>query len=425
MKLYVVFFALLIGLMQEPISAYTFEYRNASLIERPGMMQKTIDGLPLKGKKILLLYTGAGIKGGTRSYKISLYQHLLWDGFESVFFLVNNPEIQDELDTLKLPYYLCSTRYRCGTSQYNADVLACLHEVCQKEPIGIVNANREQEVAWGKQIACEHCVKLVLTLHVDNLHAKKFLRGIDGVLGVSPQIAQLVALENKRQRFGIKTVSWGAPFFNAQRFLDYAPLKESRFEFFKKNFGIMVADVPIVCMVANFLPQKGWKDHTTLLNAIKKLSVDKKLPVQLLLAGGGSRMKEMRDLARSLGIANQVFFLDYTSLVPDVLNYSDIKVVSSKNEAFCIALLEAALLKKPLIGTRGTGMENIVKHGQTGLLFDKGDADDLADKIALLLNNKSLCRELGEHAYAYVVENYLPELSLKRIETFYMDVLGY
>ena len=66
------------------IAAYVFEYKNASsnnVLSNGSMMHHS-----LSGKKILLLYTGFGIKGGTRSYKINLYEYLIKDGFDVVFF---------------------------------------------------------------------------------------------------------------------------------------------------------------------------------------------------------------------------------------------------------------------------------------------------------------------------------------------------
>ncbi len=404
-----------LGCIQIALPSCTLELKNPKAAIERSICQ------PLKGKKILLLYTSDGVKGGTRSYKVSLYQYLIKDGFDPVFFLVNNPEMQEELDELKLPYYLCKIKGKRLRARDNREILACIDRVCAIEPIGIINANREREVVWGKLLARKHHVKVVLTLHVDNLQTKDFLQGLDGVLGVSPQIAQLVAEQNEIKRLGIKVINWSAPFFNSKSFLEYEP-KETKEAFFCKNFGITLTSAPVVCMVGNFL-SAAWKDHPTLLNAMKILVQDRGLAVQLLLAGDGPLLEEMRNMAKTLGLENHVFFLGYTRKIADIVHFSDIKVVASKNESFCIALLEAALLRKPLIGTRGTGMGNIIKDGETGLLFAKGNAKDLADKIEFFLKDKSARNFFGAQAYNYVTENFLPEISIKKIENFYCEVL--
>ena len=78
----------------------------------------------------------------------------------------------------------------------------------------------------------------------------------------------------------------------------------------------------------------------------------------------------------------------------------------------------------PLIGTAGTGMENVIKHGKTGLLFKKGDVQDLADKIEKLLKDTKLQKKLTDNAFDFVCENFLPEIGLKKIINFYLNVMG-
>lgn len=50
------------------------------------------------------------------------------------------------------------------------------------------------------------------------------------------------------------------------------------------------------------------------------------------------------------------------------------------------AILEAFAYKTPVIATRLGGMAELVRHGENGLLFEPGDADDLARQIRLLLS---------------------------------------
>ena len=335
---------------------------------------------------------------------------------------MNNRDVQIELDKRYLSYYLCTTTTKHSSSQYGNEIVECLYKICNQESIGIINANRELEVRWAQRLAHHYPVKVVLTLHVDNLHTKKWLYGLDGVFCVSPHIAKLVTEQNKRNHLNIKIIDWGAPFFDAKKFLEYVPQK-SRDEFFHENFGIVLTNTPVICMVGNFLSAQ-WKDHPTLLKAIAMLKHKRGVLLQLLLVGDGHLRKEMQTMAKKLCIEKEVFFLGYTQLVPDILHYSDISVVASKNEAFCIALLESALLKKPLIGTQGTGMENIINDGITGLLFKKGNFIDLADKIEFLIKNLLLQKKFGDNAYDYVNTHFLPQISIKKMEKFYCTVMG-
>jgi glycosyltransferase involved in cell wall biosynthesis len=376
-----------------------------------------------KEQKVLLLYTGQGVKGGSRTYKINLYKYLKRENFPISFFLVNNPEIQEELKYFNLPFYLCVTSARDQTVKYYADILAALKNILDTEQISIINCNTPREVSLIKELrecSQKHPFSIVLTLHVDGLENSSCLKDIDGVIAVSPQIEQKIKKINKQKNLNIKTIDWCPPFFDAERFLKFKP-EYSRKDFFKKNFNIDILDSPIICMIGNFL-KNNWKDCPTLFNAIKKIIFDYKIPVQLILAGDGPLINQAERLVKNLKISEYVHFLGYTQLIPELLFHSDINVLVSHNEAFGIAILEAALMKKPIVGTKDTGMENVIKDKITGLLFEKEEANDLAQKIMLLLKNKKLCEYLENSVYLYVRENFMPEGSIKKIKNFYLKV---
>ena len=56
-------------------------------------------------------------------------------------------------------------------------------------------------------------------------------------------------------------------------------------------------------------------------------------------------------------------------------------------------------LKKPIIGTNGGAVPEIIKNGVSGLIFKPGDAQDLAEKIKLLFSDFQKRREMGEEGY--------------------------
>ena len=169
---------------------------------------------------------------------------------------------------------------------------------------------------------------------------------------------------------------------------------------------------------------RSYKDHPVLLKAVAELVYKRKINVQVMLAGQGPSLETIKTLAKQLNISKNIYFLGATDLIPELFYHSNIKVLASKSEAFGIVLLEAALMRCPLIGTKDTGMENVIKHGDTGLLFKKGDAQDLADKIENLLNDTKLQKRLADNAFSFVCENFLPKVGIEKIINFYLDVLG-
>jgi glycosyltransferase involved in cell wall biosynthesis len=142
-----------------------------------------------------------------------------------------------------------------------------------------------------------------------------------------------------------------------------------------------------------------------------------------MFAGDGTRRQDVQALVNRLHLQNYVHFLGYTTCIPELLYYTDIKVLAGEKEGFGIALLEAAFMKKPLVGTRGTGMESIIKHEKTGLLFRRGDDEDLALQLKCLIDNPTFRKQLGQEAYAFALSNYSTERCLYNTLAFYTRVL--
>ena len=98
--------------------------------------------------------------------------------------------------------------------------------------------------------------------------------------------------------------------------------------------------------------------------------------------------------------------------LPKYYRDADIFILGSSDlnptqvEGFGIVLVEANLMKKPVIGSRGTGMEEIIIPGYNGLLVDMKNASEVATAIESLLIDKQKALLLGENGYKHVIENF-------------------
>jgi glycosyltransferase involved in cell wall biosynthesis len=87
--------------------------------------------------------------------------------------------------------------------------------------------------------------------------------------------------------------------------------------------------------------------------------------------------------------------MGFTDDVWPVYRAFDCKVLASENingipfEGVPQALLEAMYCECPVIGSKTGGIPDIIRHGATGLLFDPGDADTLAQQITETLSRKA------------------------------------
>ena len=75
-----------------------------------------------------------------------------------------------------------------------------------------------------------------------------------------------------------------------------------------------------------------------------------------------------------------------------------------------LTLLEAQLMKKPVIATNVGGIPELVKNNETGFLIEKGNSLDLIDKISVLVDDKIKRESMGEEGKKFVEENFSWEI---------------
>jgi glycosyltransferase involved in cell wall biosynthesis len=82
-------------------------------------------------------------------------------------------------------------------------------------------------------------------------------------------------------------------------------------------------------------------------------------------------------------------------------------------------LVEAMSCRKAVIATRVLGIPELVRHGDTGLLVDAGDAKALAGALIKLETDDVLREILAERAYAYVTQEHTWDRFMARhVETY-------
>ena len=88
-------------------------------------------------------------------------------------------------------------------------------------------------------------------------------------------------------------------------------------------------------------------------------------------------------------------------------------------EGFPSVLIEAMLRQKPIICSRIGGLPEIVDDGVMGLLFEPGNAEDLAEKIHYLWDRPELCRKMGRTGREKTLREYSPEKYYERLMAVY------
>ncbi len=96
--------------------------------------------------------------------------------------------------------------------------------------------------------------------------------------------------------------------------------------------------------------------------------------------------------------------LEYPKGVRQFLSEIDIYALISGIDMAPLTLLEAQLMKKPVIATSVGGIPELMKDGETGFLVKKNDDADIIEKISILMNEQTT--QLGETGREFVSENF-------------------
>ena len=92
-------------------------------------------------------------------------------------------------------------------------------------------------------------------------------------------------------------------------------------------------------------------------------------------------------------------------------------------ENFPRTIAEAFACSLPVIASRIGALADIMRDGETGLLFDPGNPRDLADKLAWSLANRERMAEMGRNARAQYEAEFSAEVNYRRLMEIYGSVL--
>jgi phosphatidylinositol alpha-1,6-mannosyltransferase len=120
------------------------------------------------------------------------------------------------------------------------------------------------------------------------------------------------------------------------------------------------------------------------------------------VVGSGSELATLQSLARELGVEDRVRFLGSVpdNQLPAVYNTGTIylglsRLMQDRVEGFGISLSEAAASGLPAVGSRTGGITEAVRDGETGLLVDPDNIEEVCRAVRTLLDNPERAREMG------------------------------
>jgi glycosyltransferase involved in cell wall biosynthesis len=169
-----------------------------------------------------------------------------------------------------------------------------------------------------------------------------------------------------------------------------------------------------VAFAGRLSPEKGL---VTLLAAAKSLP---HIPVRI--AGGGP----LWDYCCQQKTGNvELIGQQSPEAMRDFYRGARLLVLPSVNYEMCpLVIAEAMSHGIPVIASRIGGIPELVDDGRTGLLFEPGNADELAAKIRRLWGDPDLCSQLGRAAWQAALNNYSEEVYFERLMSVYRQAMS-
>lgn len=134
--------------------------------------------------------------------------------------------------------------------------------------------------------------------------------------------------------------------------------------------------------------------------------------------------KDLHRQVEGLNLQDKVRFLGFRKDVMDIMMAIDVLLVPSENEPFGRVVIEAMLAGKPVIGTNGGGISEIIGHGRTGFLVGIGDISGIATTMVLLSSNKELQQTFGEQGRQRAIQLFSLDFITQQINRIYVDLLN-
>jgi len=165
---------------------------------------------------------------------------------------------------------------------------------------------------------------------------------------------------------------------------------------------------PRIAHVSNFRPVKDPQSMARIF-----LGIREQIDAELWLIGDGPEMEGVRTILGQSRFEKDVRYWKLQHDVGSLLAQTDLLLMTSFFESFCLAALEAMACGVPVLSSDVGGLAELVVRGETGYLFPVGDQDLAIDLAVNLLSDKKQYRSMSlaaaHHATYFGIESIVPK----------------
>ncbi len=119
---------------------------------------------------------------------------------------------------------------------------------------------------------------------------------------------------------------------------------------------------------------------------------------------------------KAYDLTQKVKFIDFLTMPMTYMPCFDLVVLPTYEETFGLIVIEAMLMRTPVIGSNAGGVPEIITHKHNGLLFETRNYVDLQKKIDLIVEDIQLRQKIIHNGYKHSIKNYNYDHHFKKLE---------
>jgi glycosyltransferase involved in cell wall biosynthesis len=188
-----------------------------------------------------------------------------------------------------------------------------------------------------------------------------------------------------------------------ESYADWIGVPHSRVRVIHNGIDPEVFKIPTASEVSDLRARLGVPSNCSLIAGVFRFTSEKRplrfvrivsevlhrVPdLYVVMAGEGPLLSQFRREVHNLGLADRVKILGRTRDVRSVIVASDILLLTSSMEGFPNVLTEAGWLGCPVVAPRVGGIPEVVKDGETGILFKSDSVQEAVDGCVRLLTDR-------------------------------------
>lgn len=362
--------------------------------------------------------------GGAQKVAISICEKLDKTKFEP-FLICGCGGILDEETNKKIKVFFVKDLVRQINPLKDIKALFSIYKIIKKEKPLIVHTHSSKAGILGR-FAAKLCKvnNIVHTIHgfgfndTQNFLKKNLYIFLEKICARFSKILIPVSTENIKKGLKYKIavkekyryIKLGIDIENFKNFKSIPSLKQ--------ELNLLSSDI-LITTIGPFKPQKNLPDFIKIANNISK----KHINFKFVIVGDGILRENFEKMIKDFGIEKNIFLLGWRRDISNILNSSDVFVMTSLWEGLPISTIEALSCGLVPIVNDVDGQREIIKDGINGFLIKPHDIKSAEEKILILYNDNKLKDRLSQNARNSIDETFSINYMIKEHEKLYISIL--